>query len=210
MKDHATRLFKNEEPQEDGEPLRYDEGLWRWWLNYYFAEHDPEMQWQEIPLYTIDPENNQTVVNCQTLERVTGGKADIPKIPFEATIKKIELEGRNGVHFFVEWRDMNWHKACRLMDLCEEHFITWRAGDVSDYSGKFRKQMRKLLPNCKIDSMDVKQNLYGDENRWFYLNFEWEPEHFSWAQVRKALKFVKEKIVPLVGEYRKKAYDWEG
>ncbi len=201
MRKHAHRLFEHEELQEDGEPLRYDEGLWIWWLNYYFAEHDKELGAPEYELYPIDPDSADVIKSAQTLERNCHGNNTPPPIPFPASERKIELEARGKSHLWLEWKKMDFGQACRLMDLCEEHITHWRDGETSDYSGKFRKQLKRLLPNCEIDSMDTKYNLYGDSNNWFYINFAWESKHFTWAQVKKALKFVKENIKPRISKF---------
>jgi len=96
------------------------------------------------------------------------------------------------------WDDMNFPEARMLMDTFEEYHFSNRHGKSDDWSKPLNKRIRKMFPNCKISFMDVPYNLYGDENNWFEVFFQWEPEHFSWRQVIKAQRAVKKMIVPLI------------
>jgi len=190
--------FKNGTPWD--EQFRVDSSLCIWWMNYYFATHDAELNVPPFPLYTVEEDHAKILANAKKLERRMKGNRKEPKFTIKASEVKLEVQARDDCWIKFEWDDLS--NACELMGLFETSGWTARDGTHYDHTKAPRKKLNKMFPHAEIECMDTPSNLYGDTNNWFYVYFHWKPEHFSWAQVRKAERAMKELVVPRLGTFR--------
>lgn len=178
---------------EESDRFWVDSSLASWWLNYYFAEHDPEMQHQ-VPLYTINEGYAEIIRNARKMERRMKGNRTEPVLTLPTSETELHVAAREKCWLKFEWDELS--NAAHMMGKFEAQKYNW------DKDEKLLAKLKLMFPHASIECMDTVQNLYGDSNNWFYVYFHWEPEHFSWAQVRKAEKAVRKIMYPLLGKFR--------
>lgn len=195
--------LEHEQDKEENKPweerFHVDESLCLWWLNYYFSEHDPEMQHQ-VPLYTIEPSYAAIIATAKNLERRMRGNRTEPVLTLPTSETKLVVQAWEECYLMFEWDNLS--NAAYMMDLFRQDGWTASDGQHFDWTKAPRKKLNRMFPHARIDTMNTPTNLYGDKNDWFYIHFNWKPEHFSWAQVRKAEKAVREIVFPKLGKFR--------
>jgi hypothetical protein len=203
MKRHSSRLCEYERQQDKEENRQYLERfrydgyeLCNWWINYYFAQHDAEMQWKPLESYTVSEDYSEMITNAKTLEKKCKGITNPPDLVPLVECSEIEthIDTRGKVYVSFEWADMNHGEACHLMGAFKSGGWTSRDGTYYDHTEPLRKKLNKAFPHCSFQIMDTPSNLYGDNNNWFYIYFKWKPEHFSWAQIKKAAKWCQKHV----------------
>jgi hypothetical protein len=63
-------------------------------------------------------------------------------------------------------------------------------------------KFRKMFPKVSFMFMDTPNDLYGGSNNWFYVIAQWNPEDFSWAEVKRLEKEVKKWVMPYMKTFR--------
>ncbi len=198
LRKHRARLILNEEDRHEFED---DEGLHRWWTNYYFSTYDNTLNFKPIELYQVGDQSKEVLENVLALDGNNKGNATPPK--FTVAASEIEVRVRDntldGQYCWVkfEWDVMD--DSYRLMDLFKHS--GWRSNDGKwwDNSGNLRKKLNKEIRSLKcstVETMNTPQNLYQQANNWFYIYFYWKPKDFTWARVKKAEQIVKKLVIP--------------
>jgi hypothetical protein len=175
------------------EQFRVDSSLASWWLNYYFSEHDPEMC-HEVPLYTINDKCAEIIRNAKKLEKRMRGNRTEPVLTLPTSETKLHVTSKDKCWLKFEWDGLS--NAPYMMGKFAARQYSW------DKDKPLLAKLKKMFPHASIKCMDTPSNLYGETNNWFYIYFHWEPEQFSWAQVRKAEKAIQKFMFPLLGKFR--------
>jgi len=196
---HSTRLLAAELEECKDKPydekFRYDEGLVAWWWNYYLGEYEKDIAACAMAeLYPVT-DHQEVIVNAVMMDKRMKGNRTEPKFTCPASYIKLCVQAREKPYVLFEWRKLS--NASEMMGKFDAKRYDWDADEPA------LKKLKKLVPKAVIDCMDTPQNLYGDTNDWFYVYFHWEPKDFSFAQVRKAERAVKQLIVPKLGTFKR-------
>lgn len=194
---HRTRLILQE---EDRHEWHADEGFYRYWINYYFATYDGEMNFTPILLYQVGEQSKAILENVETLESNNHGIVTPPKftVPASEIEVKIVDHAFDGADCYVKFEWDETDDASHLMGLFKKDGWKSNNGEWCDMSGEQRLKLEKLIKGlkCKVETMNTPTNLYQQSNKWFYIYFHWQPKDFTWKRVKKVEKIIKELVVP--------------
>jgi len=197
VRKHRARLILHEENRHEFED---DEGLRRWWTNYYFATFDDVLNFKPIELYKVGDKSKEVLENVLALDGNNRGNAKPPKFTVAASEIEVKVRdhtfGRENCWVKFEWD--NTDDAFNLMNLFKKDGWQSRDGKWWDNSGNLRKKLNTAIKEmkCSVDTMNTPYNLYQQANNWFYIYFHWHPKDFTWARVKQAEQIVKKLVVP--------------
>jgi hypothetical protein len=148
----------------------------------------------EVPIYTINDGYAEIIRNAKKMEKRMRGNRTEPVLTLPTSKTELHVAAREECWLKFEWDRLS--NAATMMGKFEAQKYNW------DKDEHLLAKLKKMFPHARIECMDTPSNLDGDTNDWFYVYFHWKPEHFSWAQVRKAEKAVKKIMFPLLGKFR--------
>lgn len=183
----------------DIDNFQVDSALCNWWMQYYFDEFDPALK-VKIKLYNICEDYAEIVTNALAMERRMKGNRTEPKLTLPCSETELKVHARDECFLRFEWDNLS--NAYEMMERLKQWGWQSNSGKYWDHTTPVRKRLKRMFPNARIECMNTRESMNGDANNWFYIYFNWKPKDFSWAQVRKAERAVKELVFPHIKQFR--------